>query len=311
MTEQNQFDVFLAHNSADKPQVRIIANKLKELGLKTWIDEERIAAGELFQVVIQRAFPQIKSAAIFIGLTGLGKWQLVELQALISQFVDRGIPVIPVLLPRVDKIPDELFFLKQFNWVSFDDVEDDYALFKLQCGINGCTISEYLQNLQNKLADFTLQKDILEQEIKKITKRLNSIENHVKPNLRTLLTWLSQKEDFKKCGDAALKNFPSLEKEVIKSKNKLDRFHREINYYLEFLCASMETDSMIFLDEPPLEPSLANPKMYKFSCFDVYKETFEIIKNRVPSHIEVSVNTKFKEHIDYMITRFKFISCNY
>jgi len=311
MTEQNQFDVFLAHNSADKPQVRIISNKLKELGLKPWIDEEQIAAGELFQTAIQKAFSQIKSAAVFIGLTGLGKWQVVELQTLISQFVDRGIPVIPVLLPKVDKIPDDLPFLKQFNWVSFDDVNDDYTLFKLQCGINGYTLSEYLQSLQKKLADLTQQKDIIEQEIQKITKILSAIGNPVSPNLRALLTWLSQKEDFKKCGDAALRKFPSLEKEVTKNKNKLDRFHREINYYLEFLCASMETDSMIFLDEPSLEPSLADPKMYKFSCFDVYNETFEIIKNRIPSHIEVSINTKFKEHIDYMLTRFKFISCNY
>jgi hypothetical protein len=48
MTEQ-LFDVFLAHNSADKPFVREINTKLKQIGLKTWIDEEQIAPGRSFQ----------------------------------------------------------------------------------------------------------------------------------------------------------------------------------------------------------------------------------------------------------------------
>lgn len=118
MSSSEQFDVFLAHSSADKPQVRVMANKLREQGLNPWLDEEQIAPGELFQTAIQRAIPQIKSAAIFIGLTGLGKWQAIELQTLTSQFVNRDSPVIPVLLPGVNKIPDDLPFLQQFNWVS-------------------------------------------------------------------------------------------------------------------------------------------------------------------------------------------------
>jgi len=135
MVRQNQFDVFLAHNSADKPHVRIIANKLKEQGLTTWIDEEQILAGELFQDGIQRAISESKSAAIFIGSTGLGKWQKLELQALISQFAKKGMPVIPVLLPDVDKIPDDLLFLQQFNWVEFVHINDNFAIYKLVQGI--------------------------------------------------------------------------------------------------------------------------------------------------------------------------------
>jgi len=137
MVRQNQFDVFLAHNSVDKPHVRIIANKLRAQGLMPWLDEEQILAGELFQVGIQRAISESKSAAICIGLMGVGKWQKLELQTLISQFVEKGMPVIPVLLPNVDKIPDNLIFLQQFNWVSFEDINDDLALNKLDAGIRG------------------------------------------------------------------------------------------------------------------------------------------------------------------------------
>lgn len=135
MVENPMFDVFLAHNSVDKPQVRVIASELRRRGLNPWLDEEQIAPGESFQDAIQKAIPQIKSAAICIGSQGLGKWQLIELQTLISQFIERDIRVIPVLLPGVDKIPDNLLFLQQFNWVSFESIDDAAALDNLEWGI--------------------------------------------------------------------------------------------------------------------------------------------------------------------------------
>ena len=35
----SQFDVFLCHNSLDKPAVKRIAESLKELGIRPWLDE--------------------------------------------------------------------------------------------------------------------------------------------------------------------------------------------------------------------------------------------------------------------------------
>jgi hypothetical protein len=138
MVNQPQFDVFLAHNSQDKPQVRAIATKLKDRGLKYWIDEEQIPPGRWFQDVIQQAIPNVKSAAICIGTGGLGKWQAVELRSFISQCVNSDIPVIPVLLPGVKEIPEHLFFLKELNWVNFaNGIEDIKALDNLEWGITG------------------------------------------------------------------------------------------------------------------------------------------------------------------------------
>ncbi len=136
MTNQPEFDVFLAHNSQDKPLVRAIANKLKRRGLKPWIDEEEIPPGRPFQDVIQQAIQNVKSAAIFIGPGGLGKWQILELRSLISRFVDADIPVIPVLLPGVEGIPGDLLFLKELNWVNFaNGIDDVETLDKLESGI--------------------------------------------------------------------------------------------------------------------------------------------------------------------------------
>jgi hypothetical protein len=49
------FDVFLCHNSADKPAVREIAQKLKKEGIKPWLDEEQIRSSQGF--VRESSFP--------------------------------------------------------------------------------------------------------------------------------------------------------------------------------------------------------------------------------------------------------------
>lgn len=119
MNDYPQFDVFLGHNSLDKIQVRFLHEKLRQRGLKPWLDEEQIRPGLPFIDEIQQAIPYVKSAAIIIGLQGLGKWQDLELKAFISQSVSRNIPVIPVLLPGVRSLPQHLELLKLFRWVSF------------------------------------------------------------------------------------------------------------------------------------------------------------------------------------------------
>jgi hypothetical protein len=137
MTEQ-QFDVFLAHSSKDKPLIRQIYRKLKEVGIQPWLDEEEIAPGTKFQDEIQQAIGRIKTTAIFLGQGGLGRWQALELKSFISQCVKRDIPVIPVLLPGVEELPEELIFLQEFHAVLFrDGMEDENALFSLEWGITG------------------------------------------------------------------------------------------------------------------------------------------------------------------------------
>ncbi len=153
MTNQPQFDVFLAHNSQDKLQVRAIANELKRHGIKPWLDEEQIPPGCSFQDVIQQAIPNVKSAAIFIGSRGLGNWQAMELQALISHCVETDIPLIPVLLPGVERIPEHLLLLKEFSWVRFaSEIDDAEALDNLEWGITGKLVWIDCTPLENLLA---------------------------------------------------------------------------------------------------------------------------------------------------------------
>ncbi len=140
MRDHPPFDVFLAHNSFDKEQVRAIAQELRRRNLKPWLDEEQIRPGTSFQQAIQQAIPLVKSAAIFIGIKGLGRWQILELESLIQECVANNISIIPVLLPGVQDIPVHLRFLRLHRQVSFSQrIDDVETLNLLEWGITGQT----------------------------------------------------------------------------------------------------------------------------------------------------------------------------
>ena len=138
MSEQHPFDVFLAHNSQDKPQIREIYQALKQRGINPWLDEEEIPPGTPFLEEIQKAITLVKTVAVFMGPKDLGRWQVIEMQTAIRRFVENDIKVIPVLLPGVVDIPSELIFLSGFNAVILEnDVTDEKGLSRLEWGITG------------------------------------------------------------------------------------------------------------------------------------------------------------------------------
>jgi hypothetical protein len=116
-------DVFLCHNTTDKPQVRDINAALKEAGLRTWLDEEQIRPGQLWQVELENQIEKVTAACVFVGKEGMGPWQNAEIRAFLSQFVSRGCVVIPVLLPDAPAIPALPIFLREIMWV---DLRQNY-----------------------------------------------------------------------------------------------------------------------------------------------------------------------------------------
>ena len=72
------FDLFLCHNSKDKPAVREFARDLQDLGLLGWIDEEQLLPGDEVLETLQRVIEAAGSIAVCIGPNGLGRWQTVE-----------------------------------------------------------------------------------------------------------------------------------------------------------------------------------------------------------------------------------------
>jgi formylglycine-generating enzyme required for sulfatase activity len=134
MTEQ--FDVFLCHNSADKPQVIQIAEQLQQYDLKPWLDIWELPPGRSWKRLLEEQIEQISSAAVFVGEDGFGPWQQQELYAFLSEFVNRDCPVIPVLLPNAPTKPELPVFLRQFTWVDFR-ISDPDPMYQLRWGITG------------------------------------------------------------------------------------------------------------------------------------------------------------------------------
>jgi hypothetical protein len=133
-----QFDVFLSYNSHDRAAVMNLAHRLRAIGIIPWIDVEQLRPSEWYQDVIQAIIPRVKVAAIIFGRHGLGRWQELELRAFISQCVERGLSLIPVLLPGVADVPAELAFTREAHFVRFVERLDESEAFNaLSWGITG------------------------------------------------------------------------------------------------------------------------------------------------------------------------------
>lgn len=130
------FDVFLCHNSDDKPAVRELYARLLERGLLPWFDAIDLRPGIPWQKQLEEQIGTIRAAAVFVGAGGMGPWEEVELNAFLCEFVRRGCPVIPVLLPDAPTRPDLPLFLKAHHWVDLRVPEPD-PLDQLAWGITG------------------------------------------------------------------------------------------------------------------------------------------------------------------------------
>lgn len=134
--DANRFDVFLCHNSADKPSVKRIGARLKSQGILPWLDEWELPPGQPWQALLEQQITRIGSAAVFIGASGISPWHQQEMRGFLSEFADRQVPVIPVLLPDAPDQPDLPVFLRQMTWVDFR-VADPDPLQRLLWGITG------------------------------------------------------------------------------------------------------------------------------------------------------------------------------
>lgn len=134
----SSFDVFLSHNSKDKPVVRQLAEALQARGLNVWLDEWELVPGHPWQSALEEIIKTSNSAAVLIGKDGLGPWEEPEMRGCLDQFVKRKSPVIPVLLPDAPAEPRLPLFLSGFTWVDFrPDGITEATLDKLEWGITG------------------------------------------------------------------------------------------------------------------------------------------------------------------------------
>jgi hypothetical protein len=135
------YDVFLSHNSADKPAVEELAQRLVNVGIQPWLDKWNLVPGEPWQEGLEEALDACQTVAVFLGPSSIGSWENEEMRSALEERVrDKSRRVIPVLLPgapdpREKSLPR---FLRRMTWVDFrGGLDDEDAFQRLVAGIRG------------------------------------------------------------------------------------------------------------------------------------------------------------------------------
>jgi hypothetical protein len=131
------FDVFLSHNSKDKPRVRELCEKLKRCGLQGWLDEEQLRPGIPWQQLLEEGVKSSSSIAVLVGNDGLGPWEDEEMQGALRLAVKDKRAIIPVLLPGAPTQPRLPMFLGNRTWVDLREGLTEAGVGKLVWGITG------------------------------------------------------------------------------------------------------------------------------------------------------------------------------
>jgi len=323
MSKPSKFDVFLAHNSADKMLVEEVADSLREFGLRPWLDKSEILGGDLILDEIQKAIRDSKCAAFFIGINGLGQWQKEEKRDLLRRSICHGLRVIPILLPGTKETifeEEELTFLNDRLCLTLRD-KSNYAKFleELVCSIRGSQKArtqrkrlikeedEFAEG-KKKLEMLVQTKGILEQKLERVELEIAKMEsrltNEVNVEIKHLLEWLSTSNRAnlaESCGKSALKKFLDLKQEL-KERKETGLFYIEIDSCLEFIYYAVLKNDKALLNQPG-SPAFADENNYKFACSEIYRETFIAIKKNVPPDFDLSLKSRFEEYVDYLVDR--------
>jgi TIR domain len=78
------FDVFLSHNSKDKPAVRQIAEALEGRGLRVWLDERELVPGRRWISELEKIIETVRTVAVFVGVV---PWEQPEIEGALIEAV--------------------------------------------------------------------------------------------------------------------------------------------------------------------------------------------------------------------------------
>ncbi len=141
------FDAFFCYNSEDENQIMQIANELKELGLNIWLDKWHLDSCKNWVEGLYQGMSDSKSIIIFVGSSGIGPWQKIEVNNALIKFVSEGKSFIPVILPGVDNPPKLPTFLGQFQWIDCRTIQCKMCLDKLILWVTGREIKRSISQI--------------------------------------------------------------------------------------------------------------------------------------------------------------------
>lgn len=131
------YDVFLIYNCKDKLTALELAEVLRKRGLKVWLDEWDLVPSRLWREAVEEVIEIAESSAMLVGKDGIRPWQHAEMQACLSRFADRNLPVIPVLLPGALETPSLPRFLSRLTWIDLRGGLTEDGINQLQWSATG------------------------------------------------------------------------------------------------------------------------------------------------------------------------------
>jgi WD40 repeat protein len=117
MADRFTYDVFLSHNSKDKPRVRELAEDLRAAGLRVWFDEWALKPGDDIYLAIERGIEAARAQVLCLSPAALGsEWVALERSTVLFRDpTNAGRRFIPLLLADCD-LPDAL---RRYKYVDF------------------------------------------------------------------------------------------------------------------------------------------------------------------------------------------------
>ena len=99
MTQAKPFDVFLSHNSRDKPWAVKLKTALEARGLKVWLDKDEIRPGDLFGEALEQGIAQSANVALIVSPeAATSGWVKEEFNRALTLAIGGDIRLLPVIL---------------------------------------------------------------------------------------------------------------------------------------------------------------------------------------------------------------------
>ncbi|MBO1057757.1 MAG: TIR domain-containing protein [Dolichospermum sp. JUN01] len=253
-------NVFLCHNSEDKPEVEKIRTELLQREIDAWLDKYDFEPFRLWQDQLEEIIGQIEAAAIFIGSSGVGHWADIEMKGFLVEFVKRKLRMGLVILPSCKYSLTELEektprFLRGFHWVDFRQQDPD-PMKQLIWGITGIrpesqpsqTVVQTQQPLERLNSHLGFQPKILASQPGDIIQPLTNIQPPTQTdNLRS-----EKCLDYSKLRDLLVaQNWEEADKEtyevMIKAVGKKSGDWFTIDELLNFPCQDLRTIDQLWV----------------------------------------------------------------
>lgn len=134
--EVDQYDVMVCYNHGDRAGVIRVVHELEKHGVRAWVDARDMPAFHPWQRAIEEVIRKSKAVAVFVGASGHGATQQLEMMAALDEYTRRCLPLGLVLLEDCPASYRPPLFFSQFHAVDFR-VNPPDPILQLVAGITG------------------------------------------------------------------------------------------------------------------------------------------------------------------------------